>query len=238
MTILQPKNGSCGTNSSGFVKPGTYVLDAGKPPKDTVFQRWECTNITLGSLGTTVLEQNVTLAGNSSMTCVAVFGLLPLPKLALISRYPDSYNGPPANLTAIGANGLNASCIQAPSQRLGQNGTTIEQPGAGLCGVNGTMPIGKYNLGQSPPPGLSFDGYICYDVVNTTYSTARGDDMDDVQLQRNDVVTCVATYVARPKLALTSRFPAAYTGPSESKDLAAFCLCCCCCCCKSGSAHQ
>ncbi|WIA18464.1 hypothetical protein OEZ85_009921 [Tetradesmus obliquus] len=156
------------------------------------------------------------------MTCVAVFGLLPLPKLALISRYPDSYNGPPANLTAIGANGLNASCIQAPSQRLGQNGTTIEQPGAGLCGVNGTMPIGKYNLGQSPPPGLSFDGYICYDVVNTTYSTARGDDMDDVQLQRNDLVTCVATYVARPKLALTSRFPAAYTGPTANLSAIAF----------------
>jgi hypothetical protein len=212
VTVLQPGAGRCGKNNTGFVQPGTYTLDEGRPPKDTVFKQWECYNITFGVQSAPVIVESITLAGNSSVTCVAVFDLLPLPKLALIADLPPGYSGPPVNLTATNGN---ESCTEAPAAQLGVNGTTITNPGPGLCRGNGTMPPGTYQLVEpASPPGLEFDSYTCYDVDGTNF-TLRGRDVETVILQRDDFVTCVAKFVPLPKLALTSRFPAEYSGPSE-----------------------
>jgi hypothetical protein len=213
VSILQPgPDGKCGVNNSGVVPPGTYILDEKKPPKDTVFKWWECYNITLSTVSAPVIVDNITLAGNSSVTCVAVFDLLPLPKLAIIAQYPPGYTGPPASLLA---SNKNATCSRAPPPVLGKNGVTIDQPGAGLCGVNGTMPPGTYNLDQDQPSSLAFDMWVCYDIYNNgTNYTIRAKDVEAVLLERDDVVTCVAIFVA-PKLALTSKFPDDYNGPSE-----------------------
>jgi hypothetical protein len=212
VTILQPGAGKCGKNNTGFVQPGTYTLDEGKAPKDTVFKRWECYNITLGVQGTPVIVESITLAGNSSVTCVAVFDLLPLPKLALISQYPPGYGGKPANLSATSDS---STCEKAPSQELNKNNVTITQPGPAMCN-NGTMPVGTYDLEATAPAGLEFNRWVCYDVLNTTSFVVRNPDAQKVLLERDDIVTCVAEFIQKPQLALTSRFPDNYNGTSES----------------------
>jgi hypothetical protein len=149
------------------------------------------------------------------MTCVAVFDLLPLPKLALVVDLPPGYTGPPINLTA---RSNNETCVEAPAAQLGVNGTTLAQPGAGLCRGNGTMPPGTYQLEQpNSPPGLEFDSFICWDVEGNNV-TLRGRDVETVILQRDEVVTCSAKFLPLPKLALQSRFPDNYRGPSECID--------------------
>jgi hypothetical protein len=189
-----------------------YTLDEGRAPEDTVFKQWECYNITFGVQGTPVIVDNITLADNTSITCVAVFELLPLPKLALVVDLPAGYTGPPINLTA---RSNNETCVEAPAAQLGNNNTTISQPGEGWCRVNGTMPPGTYTLEEPvSPPGLEFDSYTCFDVEGNNV-TVRGRDVETVILQRDEIVTCVAKFLQKPKLALTSRFPDAYKGPSE-----------------------
>jgi hypothetical protein len=217
VTITQPGDGKCNANKTGFVQPGQYTLDEGMAPKDTVFKQWECYNITFGVQGPPVIVDNITLAGNTSMTCVAVFDLLPPPKLALVVDLPPGYTGSPINLTA---RSNNETCVEAPAAQLGVNNTTIAQPGAGLCRGNGTMPPGTYQLEQpNSPPGLEFDSFTCWDVEGNNV-TSRGTDAEIVILQRDEVVTCVAKFVALPKLALQSRFPDNYMGPSKCRGRA------------------
>jgi hypothetical protein len=74
ITVLQPGPGFCG--SDGSVPAGSYGL-LQRPPANTIFLRCECYDITNG---TAVLLQNsttlaVSLAGNVSVTCVAVYDL-------------------------------------------------------------------------------------------------------------------------------------------------------------------
>lgn len=134
---------------------------------------------------------------------------------------PNSYLHPPnalahagANLTATITPGGQTTCIKLLSPQLNKNGTTLTAPGEGLCNTNGTMPPGTYNLDQRPPQGTEFDRWDCYDVSGTTPGQPDVD-VDSVTLQEGDVITCVAVFTMRPKLALISEFPAGYSGPSE-----------------------
>jgi hypothetical protein len=75
---------------------------------------------------------------------------------------------------------------------LGSNNVTIVAPGQGLCGVDGSVPPGPYNLTQVAPPGTSFDGWVCYNVTGNS-SMMIGTD-PSVLLQNAQSVTCVANY--------------------------------------------
>ncbi|WIA18467.1 hypothetical protein OEZ85_009923 [Tetradesmus obliquus] len=140
-----------------------------------------------------------------AVTCVAEYVLpsspspspAPLPKLALVSNFPPNYSGPSANLTAtLTANGSLIECVKAPSPILGSgnvSNVTIVSPGAGLCGVDGSMPAGNYSLSQVAPPGVRFNGWACSKVMGNT-STLIGTD-PSVLLQSGDAVTCEANFV-------------------------------------------
>jgi hypothetical protein len=116
-------------------------------------------------------------------------------------------------VSAVRSTGGNASCVKAPSPRNNANGITPTNPGPGLCNNDGSMPPGEYDLFKSAPPGTEFDRWECYDVVAGGQPTR---DVDFVELNEDDVITCVAVYVLLPKLALLSEFPFAYNGPSAN----------------------
>ncbi|KAF6262366.1 hypothetical protein COO60DRAFT_1636040 [Scenedesmus sp. NREL 46B-D3] len=220
VTVLQPGPGQCpGQNNTGFVVPGTYQLDEGTAPAGTEFVRWECYDITSGTQGPPLAigaDFRLTLGGNTSVTCVAVFSLLPAPKLALISQFPTGYTGPSANLSAR-APAISAVCIKLFSPQLGVDGVTVTQPGPGNCGNgDGAVPPGVYRLSESAPPGTDFDRWDCYDISSGTASNPQ--DVNDITLARTDAVTCVAVYVlnTQPKLALISQFPDSYTGSTAT----------------------
>jgi hypothetical protein len=103
--------------------------------------------------------------------------------------------------------------VKAPSPRNGANGITPTAPGPGLCNDDGTMPTGEYDLFESAPPGTEFDRWECYDVAA---GGPPSQDVDFVELQEDDVITCVAVYVLLPKLALISEFPFQYQGPTAN----------------------
>jgi hypothetical protein len=217
VTVMQPGPGQCaGTNNSGFMVPGSYDLDEGSPPAGTIFKRWECYNVSNGGTPIPLTDFSVDLSGNSSITCVAVFDVPPNPKLALISQFPAEYTGPTANLSAV-APLINEVCIKPFSPRLGQNNVTVLQPGPGNCG-NGTgvVPSGTYNLNQAAPKGTEFDRWDCFDISTGTPSNPQ--DLDAVTLDDADAVTCVAVYTLRiqPTLALISKFPDSYNGPTAN----------------------
>ncbi|WIA38755.1 hypothetical protein OEZ86_002048 [Tetradesmus obliquus] len=216
VTVLQPGLARC--NDDGLMEPGNYQLNQ-SAALGTIFQRWECFDITSGFVQGGTPGNNVVLTGAMSMTCVAVYSLPApapkLPKLALISQFPAGYNGPGANLTATITPGGQTTCIKLLSPQLNKNGTTLTAPGEGLCNTNGTMPPGTYNLDQRPPQGTEFDRWDCYDVSGTTPGQPDVD-VDSVTLQEGDVITCVAVFTMRPKLALISEFPAGYSGPTAN----------------------
>jgi hypothetical protein len=179
--------------------PGNYELDEGNPPAGTEFKRWECYNITNGTQGAQIPipDLSVPVKGNDSVTCVAVFELLPAPKLALISQFPPEYTGPSANLSAVNA-AISAICVKPFSPRLGQNNVTVLQPGPGNCGPNndGMMPPGTYALSQSAPKGTEFDRWDCYDISSGNATNPQ--DVDAITLENSDAVTCVAVYTLVP----------------------------------------
>jgi hypothetical protein len=131
------------------VAPGTYNLTQ-VPVPGTLFDRWECYNVTNGTAGTPVNGSSISLALNVSMTCVAVYSLVPTqPRLALLSDFPPQYNGPSGNLTAISTG---ETCQRFPSPRINATANvTVMYPNGGGCGSNatfGTSPAGNYTLGQ------------------------------------------------------------------------------------------
>jgi hypothetical protein len=218
VTIPQPGPGQCNGSNAGFVVPGNYELDEGNPPAGTEFKRWECYNVTSGSQGPLIpiTDLSVNLTGNNSITCVAVFDLLPAPKLALISDFPPEYMGPSANLSAV-APTINALCVKPNSPRLGENNVTVLQPGPGNCGSgDGVVPPGTYTLAQSAPKGTEFERWDCYDISSGNATNPQ--DVDDITLENSDAVTCVAVYslIIQPQLALTSQFPDGYNGPTAN----------------------
>jgi hypothetical protein len=91
----------------------------------------------------------------------------PNPKLALTSEFPPGYQGPTANLTATSTN--NDTCVEAPSTRLNETaGITLVNPGPGFCREDGSMPPGNYTFTQVAPPGVVFDRFECFEIVNGT----------------------------------------------------------------------
>jgi hypothetical protein len=202
----------------GLLQAGTYTLGQ-TPPAGVSFSHWECYNVTNGTAGNPVNGSTVTLALANSFSCVAVYIVTivpPNPKLALLSQYPAAYplNSPTANLTATGPGGANASCVEAPSQRLiGVINATA--PGDGLCFGNGTVPPGTYNLTQVPAPGTLFSRWECYNTTGGAAGTPVN--VTSVTLVLNVSMTCVAVYTlvpTQPRLALLSEFPSYYTGPT------------------------
>jgi hypothetical protein len=140
----------------------------------------------------------------------------PNPKLALLSQYPAAYptTGPTANLTATGPGGVNASCVEAPSERL-TGIINVTAPGTGLCFGNGTVPPGTYNLTQVPAPGTIFSRWDCYNVTNGAAGAPING--SSITLGLNMSMTCVAVYTlvpTQPRLALLSDFPPQYNGPT------------------------
>ena len=109
-------------------------------------------------------------------------------QLALLSKYPDGYTNPAtANISAIGA----GTCLEDPSTRL-QGSVTVQQPGAGLCGANGLVPAGAYNVTQDPAPGTSFVGWEVYNA--TTGQLINSFTTPNLELTVTGDVTIVAVY--------------------------------------------
>jgi hypothetical protein len=195
VSIEDPGPGFCRTD--GSMPASNYTLSQTAPPGVT-FEGWECYEITPDvpvQLNMTA-GMGVPLETNDMVTCVAVYALAsspspaPLPKLGLVSNFPPNWNGPSANLTAQGPQ---LDCVKAPSPIIGTNNVSIVAPGAGLCGIDGSMPSGGYNLTQVAPPGVQFDGWECYDVEGNS-SMIIGTD-PSVLLAGTDQITCVANYV-------------------------------------------
>lgn len=233
-TITLPGSGSC--FGAGPAVPGLYVLSQSGPPANLVFDRWECYSITNGSAGppfapvvsvtNTTNNTTSTFTGlslsNQTITCVAVYTYVSV-SLALISDYPASYTGPTGNLASIGPN--NATCVQAPSQRLGVGNVTVANPGLGTCGAGSTAGAGMYVLSQTTPSGTVFSQWECYLIaangtavgpVNSTGSSTSNS--TSVVLAVNDTMTCVAHYdLALPpagaQLALLTSVVGGYSGP-------------------------
>jgi hypothetical protein len=112
-----------------------------------------------------------------------------LPKLALISQFPDAYQGATANLSADSSGG-SQQCVKAPSQRLGD--VSVLQPGDGQCGSNGLVAPGTYTLDQAAPAGTVFLRWELFDI---TTGTALGPELgSSVTLSGNMSVTAVAVY--------------------------------------------
>jgi hypothetical protein len=116
------------------------------------------------------------------------------PKLALISNFPASYNGSTANLTATSTSNNQTQCIKAPSPRFGNDNVTVVTPGPGLCGSDGSMPQGSYTFDQTVPAGTQFDRWECYNITGNTATAINLTNPSGVDLQGNDVITCVAQY--------------------------------------------
>lgn len=200
------------------VQTGTYTLGQ-TPPAGVTFSHWECYNVTNGTASAPVNGSSITLPLANTFTCVAVYVVTivpPNPRLALLSQYPTAYpaTGPTANLTATGPGGANASCTEAPSQKL-SGSINVTAPGDGFCFGNGTVPPGTYNLTQVPAPGTLFQRWECYNMTNG----AAGPPINgsSITLAVNVNMTCVAVYTlvpTLPKLSLLSSFPLYYTGPT------------------------
>jgi hypothetical protein len=195
VSIEDPGPGFCGTD--GSMPASNYTLGQTAPP-GVVFQGWECYEITddVPRPIAMATAMEVPLNTNEMVTCVAIYVLAsspsppPLPKLGLASNFPPDWSGPSANLTARGPL---VDCVEAPSPIIGTNNVSIVAPGAGLCGIDGSVPSGPYNLTQVAPPGVRFDGWQCYDVEGNA-SVMIGTD-PNVLLEGTDQVTCVANYV-------------------------------------------
>jgi hypothetical protein len=196
VSVEDPGPGFCGTD--GSMPASNYSLSQDAPP-GTMFEGWQCSEISDDVPRPIPMPSgmNVPLNPNEMITCVAVYVLpsspspAPLPKLALVSNFPPGWSGKSADLTAKG----NAvDCVRAPSPIIGTNNVSIVAPGAaGLCGIDGSVPSGPYNLTQLAPPGARFDGWECFDVAGNS-SMSIGTD-PNVLLAGADQVTCVANYV-------------------------------------------
>jgi hypothetical protein len=191
VTVTQPGAGNCG-NGTGIVPPGTYTL-AQSAPKGTEFDRWDCYDISSGNATNPQDIDDVVLDANDAVTCVAVYIMKIQPKLALMSQFPDSYNGTIANLTAVLTANSAENCTKAPSPRLNQNGVTVLQPGPARCNTDGTMEPGSYALGQVAPTGTTFQRWDCYDI--TSGSAVGPQSGNTVVLSGNTSISCVAIYV-------------------------------------------
>eukprot|EP00883_Tetradesmus_obliquus_P000942 jgi/Sobl393_1/11010/SZX66814.1 len=202
VTVTSPGAGQC----SNGVNPGTYTLNQ-SPPPGLVFGGWQCYNsITGATIATTPSAQQ--LQAGQAVTCVAEYRLAPSPspgvpppaspspaplkaQLALLTKLPAGYPEPGADLTAVSFG--NDQCIKQSSPVEGRNFVTVTSPGAGQCG-NGVNP-GTYTLNQSPPPGLVFGGWQCYNSITAeTIATTPSAQ----QLQAGQAVTCVAEYRLAP----------------------------------------
>jgi hypothetical protein len=256
VTFDNPGAALCGTD--GSMPAGSYTLGQ-NPPAGVVFEGWECYNVSGDVPVQFPVTTTFTLSGTIAVTCAAIYtasstppsptpGASPNPasgpKLALISEFPASYNGSSADLTATSSS--NVTCEKAPSPRLGRNGVSIQDPGPGLCNTDGSMPPGTYNLQETAPSAVEFDGWDCYEVSGTSPITLPV--TANVALTGNMTVTCVATYILAqnppaapspsplpnprpspnpspspspapaplPKLALLSDYPASYIGPTAN----------------------
>lgn len=117
-----------------------------------------------------------------------------LPKLALLSQFPPGYTGLGANLNATSSND---SCIKPNSPIVNPPTVTPEQPGAGLCGTDGSVQPGEYELRESPPSGTVFVRWDCYDLTNNQTLTQTGS-LGTLTLPSFLSVTCVAVYAYAP----------------------------------------
>jgi hypothetical protein len=175
---------------------GNYSFSENAPP-GTVFDRWECYEIISGNVIGPIssgMTPTVDLTGTKQITCKAIYSLAP--KLALTSEYPPSYQGPTANLTATSTN--NDTCVEAPSTRLNATaGITVVTPGPGFCREDGSMPPGNYTLTQVAPPGVVFDRYECFEIVNGTAVPIMMP--AGVDLSGNKTVSCKAVYTFAPR---------------------------------------
>jgi hypothetical protein len=117
----------------------------------------------------------------------------PLPKLALISEFPPSYNGITANLTATSNN---ATCVEAPSARLNEtNNVTLATPGPGFCNEDGSMPQGNYSFSETAPPGTVFDRWECYEIIGSNViGPISSGKTPTIDLTGTKQITCKAIY--------------------------------------------
>jgi hypothetical protein len=180
---------------------GNYSFSETAPP-GTVFDLWECYEVISGNaIGpiSTGKTPTVDLTGTKQITCKAIYTLAPaptLPKLAITSEFPPGYTGPTANLTATSTN--NDTCVEAPSTQLNETaGITIVNPGPGFCREDGSMPPGNYTLTQVSPPGVVFDRFECFEIVNGTAVPIMMP--AGVDLSGNKTVSCKAVYVFAPR---------------------------------------
>jgi hypothetical protein len=146
-TLTSPGAGLC--FGSGSVPPGTYSLSQVAAP-GTLFQCWDCYNVTTGTAAPPVTVTNFNLAAGVSMTRVAVYIQAPTtPRLALLSNLPLQHSGQTGNLTATSAA---ETCQKAPSPRLNATANVaITFPFGGGCGIvatSGTSRAGNYTVDQ------------------------------------------------------------------------------------------
>jgi hypothetical protein len=74
VTVVQPGAGLCG--ATGFVDQGMYALSQ-TTPAGTSFNTWRCFDITSGNAVLLAPSTSVTLTGSQSITCVAVYTIIP-----------------------------------------------------------------------------------------------------------------------------------------------------------------
>ena len=109
-------------------------------------------------------------------------------QLALLSALPAGYEGPGANVTAVGANG---GCAKTPAPQLSED-VTAQQPGDGVCGGDDVLAPGTYNLTQEAPPGTTFLRWDLYNATDGTFLDSLSDPV--ISLQLDDAVTVVAVF--------------------------------------------
>jgi hypothetical protein len=90
-------------------------------------------------------------------------------------------------------------CTKNPSGVLGFNGTRDNPGAANLCGADGTVEAGTYNLTAEPTFGGAFYTWTCdrTDVVPSSTVPVDGSGPEvQVQIVEGTSVTCLAVYEA------------------------------------------
>lgn len=211
---------------------GNWLLFEGVAPSGTAFDHWECYNTTGGTSDGPMFVEELTMVPDTSYTCVAVYTLLDLPKLAIMSRFQSDYTGPTANLAANRTNPSVTyavagpdSCSKPTSSRLNSTVAgvfiTVVTPGRARCGIgnNGIVQAGTYNLSQTPPPNTQFFRWECYDIsTGTAVPMPVAGTL--VTLAYRQAVSCVAIYCSvfnpEPCLLPDSPSPSPSSSPSPS----------------------
>jgi hypothetical protein len=212
------------------LQPGNWTLSQ-VAPFGTALERWDCysLNTTTGNWSTTPIPNitdSVLLVRGISTACVAQYIVLPLvPRLALLSWFPEGVNSTTPRLQALNTVTNNSACDENPSTRWAPPNVTVTSPGDGWCGAgtpSGVILAGNYSINAtlSPTVGTSFARWDCYNISTGSAVpiniTVTGAGIAALSLPLGSAVTCVAVYDVFPRLALLSQYPAAYTATTTS----------------------